>query len=376
MLPLLRMGLEQTRLYEHIWGEFCDFAYVFTEARRALAFHGKLDVQRDGRIALRDLLVIRSAAHEPHERAEAIRQLQSTIAGTQWRADNPSLHRTQWTSESFRLMLISRTTGEGVAATHLLLFLGADDRDEGTYLQFIPPLGISTANEDSRPSSHFYPVPTDCDPEHAEAVSPVEFASRIQGKRVVAFTGAGVSLPSGIPTFRGPGGLDEHFPLFGPFPGQVADWMLGRPRDLARVIGRFQASFITARPNAAHFALGELEGMGVLAHLITGNGDRLHERAGSRRVHLKDASQFVDTDEGWQWIEEGQFFLVIGVSEDEHGLIAYASDHALQVVAIAPERPSFLTTGHWFVQGTAEDVLPAIVEGLRHRHWSRRHGQS
>jgi len=367
MLPLLSMSREQAGLYERIWGEFCDFAYVFTEARRALAFHGKLDVQRDGRIALRDLLVIRSAAHEPHEQAEAIRQLQSRIAGTQWRAHHSSLHRTQWTSESFRLMLISRSAGEGVAATHLLLFLGADDRDEGTYLQLIPPIGIPSADEDSRPSSHFYPVRTECDPEQAEAISPVELASRIQGKRVVAFTGAGVSLPSGIPTFRGPGGLEEHFPLFGPFPGQVTDWLVGRPRDLAQVIGRFQASFITARPNAAHFALAEMESAGILAHLVTGNTDRLHERAGSRRVHLKEASQFVDTDEGWQWIREGQFFLVIGVCEDEHGLIAYASDHALQVVAIAPERPSFLSAGHWFVQGAAEDVLPGIAEELRHR---------
>jgi hypothetical protein len=368
MLPLLSLSREQAGLYEHIWGEFCDFAYVFTEARRELAFHGKLDVQRDGRVALRDLLVIRSAAQEPHEQADVIRQLQGAVAGTQWRADSLSSHCTQWTSESFRLMLIPRIAREGMAATHLLLFLGADDRDEGTYLELLPPLDIPSADEDSRPSSHFYPVRTECDPEHAEAISPVELASRIQGKRVVAFTGAGVSLPSGIPTFRGPGGLEEHFPLFGPFPGQVTNWMLGRPRDLAQVIGRFQASFMTARPNATHFALAELESASVLAHLITGNKDRLHERAGSRRVHLKDASQFVDTDEGWQWIREGQVFLVIGVCEDEHGLIAYASDHALQVVAIAPERPSFLSAGHWFVQGAAEDVLPRIAEELRHRH--------
>ena len=63
---------------------------------------------------------------------------------------------------------------------------------------------------------------------------------------MVAFTGAGVSASSGIPTFEGKGGLQEQFPIDNyRFPGAVADWMIHRPRETALVLGRFYTRFMT-----------------------------------------------------------------------------------------------------------------------------------
>jgi len=137
--------------------------------------------------------------------------------------------------------------------------------------------------------------------------------------------------------------------------------MIRRPGELARLLGHFQAGFITAQPNAAHFALAELEKQGVLLHMITGNNDRLHERAGSQQVHLKEPRYFLDSEEGWNWIREGEIFLVAGVSHDEHGFLSFARDQGLQVVVIAPEPPSFLYSQDWFVPGRGEEILPALA---------------
>jgi NAD-dependent deacetylase len=98
----------------------------------------------------------------------------------------------------------------------------------------------------------------------------------------VALTGAGVSVPSGIPDFRSPGtGLWEKVD-----PMEVAHISVFE-RDPARFWRYYRPRFQTLgdkRPNAAHEALAELERRGLLSGVITQNIDRLHRAAGSREV--------------------------------------------------------------------------------------------
>lgn len=102
-----------------------------------------------------------------------------------------------------------------------------------------------------------------------------------KSRRVVALTGAGISVESGIPDFRGAGGLWEKYdPLeygtieaFYADPGKV--WAM--LREMGDLLDR-------SRPNAAHLALARLEEMGHVRAVITQNIDHLHQEAGSRRV--------------------------------------------------------------------------------------------
>jgi NAD-dependent deacetylase len=100
--------------------------------------------------------------------------------------------------------------------------------------------------------------------------------------RVVALTGAGISVPSGIPDFRSPGtGLWENVN-----PMEVAhiDVFRRDPERFWAFYGeRFQA-LDDKRPNRAHEVLADLERAGILDAVITQNIDRLHERAGSREL--------------------------------------------------------------------------------------------
>jgi NAD-dependent deacetylase len=98
----------------------------------------------------------------------------------------------------------------------------------------------------------------------------------------VALTGAGISVPSGIPDFRSPGtGLWENVD-----PMEVAhiDVFVNEP---ARFWSYYRPRFGTLtekQPNRAHAVLAELEQRGLLDAVITQNIDTLHRRAGSRRV--------------------------------------------------------------------------------------------
>ena len=101
-------------------------------------------------------------------------------------------------------------------------------------------------------------------------------------RRIVALTGAGISVESGIPPFRGPGGLWEkidpmeyaHIEAFMKNPAKV--WQV--------LIAEMRATLEQARPNDAHLGLARLEAMGKLQTIITQNVDGLHQQAGSRDV--------------------------------------------------------------------------------------------
>ena len=98
---------------------------------------------------------------------------------------------------------------------------------------------------------------------------------------VVAFTGAGISVDSGIPAFRGGQGLWEkydpmeyaHIASFKKDPEKV--WVMLR---------EMSSLLFDAQPNAAHRTLGELEKRGLLAAVITQNVDGLHQIAGNTNV--------------------------------------------------------------------------------------------
>lgn len=105
-----------------------------------------------------------------------------------------------------------------------------------------------------------------------------------QARSIAVLTGAGISAESGLPTFRGPGGLWRNFrpeqlatpEAFHRDPQLVWEWYDWR-----------RSVHAQCEPNAGHGALAALEGRASNFVLITQNVDSLHERAGSRSIlHL------------------------------------------------------------------------------------------
>jgi NAD-dependent deacetylase len=99
---------------------------------------------------------------------------------------------------------------------------------------------------------------------------------------VVALTGAGISVPSGIPDFRSPGtGLWERVD-----PMEVAhiDTLRTDPARFWRFYGERFASLGEKRPNGAHDALAAMEQRGWLDGVVTQNIDMLHRKAGTAEL--------------------------------------------------------------------------------------------
>lgn len=128
-----------------------------------------------------------------------------------------------------------------------------------------------------------------------EQTEALERASEIvaASSYIVALVGAGMSAESGIPTYRGPGGLwtrigepdPRSFENFASDPKGWWERMLDRdkhpePPDRAH----FREAIERAEPNPGHHALVHLERMGKMKYIITQNVDNLHRVAGSRHV--------------------------------------------------------------------------------------------
>jgi NAD-dependent deacetylase len=106
--------------------------------------------------------------------------------------------------------------------------------------------------------------------------------SLLNAAHVVAFTGAGISAESGVPTFRGPEGIWSKFK-----PEELAnmDAFMRNPALVWEWYAHRRTIIATVQPNAGHLALARMEGLFPRFTLITQNIDNLHRRAGSTVVH-------------------------------------------------------------------------------------------
>ena len=97
----------------------------------------------------------------------------------------------------------------------------------------------------------------------------------------IVLTGAGISVESGIPDFRSRGGL---WSRFDPVEYACIDSFRANPAKVWRMLLEMDSLISNAEPNAAHYALAELERRGVIKEVVTQNVDSLHQKAGSGRV--------------------------------------------------------------------------------------------
>ncbi len=227
-------------------------------------------------------------------------------------------------------------------------------------------------------------------------------------KSVAVLTGAGISAESGLPTFRGPGGLwRNHRPeqlatpqAFARDPQMVWEWYDWR-----------RSVHAGAQPNAGHLALAELERAKSEFLLITQNVDSLHERAGSLQiVHLhgslwrvrclgcgaEQPNEQVPLSPlpprcacgGMQrpavvWFGEPlperelnaslnaarhvEVFLVVGTSSLVYPAAALpqvALESGASVIEVNPEPTDLTPSAHVSLRGPAGEILPHLIHGL------------
>ncbi|MER3523934.1 MAG: NAD-dependent protein deacylase [Ignavibacteria bacterium] len=232
----------------------------------------------------------------------------------------------------------------------------------------------------------------------------------LHAQSVVAFTGAGISAESGVPTFRGTDGIWSKFKpeelanldAFMRNPALVWEWYAARKKVIAE-----------AQPNAGHYALAAMERLFPSFTIITQNIDNLHRRAGSTRVFelhgniernycmhcgkpftneqvLQGPSvprctcgglirpdvvwfgEFLPEDE-WEGAERvcrsADVLLSIGTSGVVYpaaSLPYEAKRNAAYIIEVNPEPTPLTPDADEFLRGKAGDILPTLVALIEH----------
>jgi NAD-dependent deacetylase len=226
-------------------------------------------------------------------------------------------------------------------------------------------------------------------------------------KKVVAFTGAGISAESGLKTFRGDGGLWEGHRV-----EDVAtpEAWAKNPALVLEFYNQRRQQVRAAQPNAAHKALVDLE-EGYDVRIITQNVDDLHERAGSRNVlhlhgevlyarstrdpsytrHLGDADIAVGDlcplgsqlrphivwfgemvsamDEANEIVAEADIFLCIGTSLQVYpaNSLIFAAPRRARRIVVNPEIPDMVSADLCeCIATSACEGVPTLVASLLH----------
>lgn len=227
---------------------------------------------------------------------------------------------------------------------------------------------------------------------------------------ICALTGAGISVESGIPHFRGKGGIWEKID---PMKYAHIDAFLSDPVEVWNVLIKDMKEIIdVALPNAGHMGLARLEQWGKLKTVITQNVDGLHQKAGNKDVvefhgtfawhSCMDCRKRIDTrhidlvvipprcDCGGIYRPDVIFFgemiprhalfqsqkaatecdimLVIGTSAVVHpaaSMPIVAKENGAKIIEINPEEtPLTPTISDYHIMGPAGEVMGKIVEEL------------
>jgi len=104
----------------------------------------------------------------------------------------------------------------------------------------------------------------------------------LESKNTIVLTGAGVSTESGIPDFRGEGGIWEKYKpeIYGNIQSFLRD-----PSKFWQMAEKVAPNLFKAKPNPGHLAIADLEKMDLIKAVITQNIDELHQKAGNVIVY-------------------------------------------------------------------------------------------
>ncbi len=228
-----------------------------------------------------------------------------------------------------------------------------------------------------------------------------------RSSKIAALTGAGISAESGIPTFRGAGGLWEGYPV-----EKVAtvEGFYENPELVWKFYNERRINISKARPNRAHKALAEMEKMYDM-WVITQNIDGLHTMAGSNNVielhgniwrvrctycdyhgenmevplreippKCPKCGEILRPDVVWfgepvhmmdlafKIAEESEVFFVIGTSAKVHpaaSLPFIAKNNGATVVEINIERTDVSIIADFILLGRATMILDSLLQKLK-----------
>lgn len=183
----------------------------------------------------------------------------------------------------------------------------------------------------------------------------------IRDKKVLFYTGAGLSIAAGVP------GMEDLQSLMGlNAPGEEIVFAVGNivkePFKAAKAFAAFQMACTGKKPTKAHYAIEKLSRFKEI-RVISENLDFLHEASGIhpyRLMHAPDVRKALTADE----LSGFDYVICAGLSFDDKGFLGWYKQCCPKggIIAIDKTLPSYLGSDDFLVTGDLQEVLPQVAE--------------
>jgi len=189
-----------------------------------------------------------------------------------------------------------------------------------------------------------------------QSISVNKPAELLMGKKVLIFTGAGISVSSGVPDmFQLEQLINE---AFNPMNDYVFELVENKTENRLTQAKKLHGLFVYSEPSTSHLRIADLCNL-YSYDLITGNLDGLHEKTGVIPQHYTEEKQVVDNLGGYEVL------LTIGLGDEGNINLTEKYRNANPLgIAINKERPHYLGSNDYLIAGDSDEILEKLYNQL------------
>lgn len=197
-------------------------------------------------------------------------------------------------------------------------------------------------------------------PKPAE-ITPDNLVEYLKSKRILFYTGAGVSKESGVHD------MEELKTMLQIDQSQACDGFLkiaaNDPKKAAALWEQFTHVAHNNQPTPAHIAMAEIAKQ-LQCKIFTENVDALHEKTGIQA--LRPTGDWLKEHIQKEWLRDIDIVITAGLSTDDRGFLAWYKQNNPngKILAINLEKPRYLGDEDFLLKGDAQEILPAIEKRL------------
>lgn len=193
---------------------------------------------------------------------------------------------------------------------------------------------------------------------HPKQIDVEKLAELISNKRVILYTGAGVSIAGGV---YGMEDLQKalQIDLSREVDG-FTQLSIQEPQKILEAWEGFTKPAFNAQPTPAHEAIQRLS-QEFEAHVLTENIDFIHEQTGIKPIHLTGQWQREGIES--EWLKDVDVIIVVGLGYDNKGFLRWykENNHSGRIVAINVDQPPYLNQDDFIIRGDAQKVVPDLA---------------
>jgi len=194
-----------------------------------------------------------------------------------------------------------------------------------------------------------------------EKIDAENLAELIKGKRVIFYTGAGISIASKVPgmkELKDGLGIDTSKEVDG-FTQNAAQ----NPEEILKSWEGFANAAANAKPTKAHKALTKIAEK-LKCQVLTANVDSLHEQTGIKPIHT--TAQWQKEGIRQEWLKDIDVVIVVGMSVDFKGFLGWYKENNPdgKIIALDLKKPPYLSNEDYLLEGDVQETLPEAAKKI------------